>query len=361
MKNLKILTFILLSLLTSSLALAEQKSVFNHKQTDTLDLKSKIQKVTDDNIFRDANACNWGSSIIKGEDGKYHIFYAQMLDEFSFSSWLTDGVISHAVSDSPAGPYKHKEVVLKGRGLGHWDAYTAHNPRIKFYDGKYYLYYISTNTGDRVLSKDQMNQARHGKLGDEFRNLVRENQRIGVAVSDSINGPWKRFDKPLIEPSLPIVNITCNPAITKRPDGGYLMFVRGDKPNQKKLVRSQAVALADSPTGPWKILPKPAVGNLNSEDPFVWYDQKRMRYYAVYHAFGYMAMITSEDGINWKKAKHYKVTKLSYDRHDGKAVDAARMERPFIFIEDGVPKVLSVAILERSGRSYSLFIPLEDM
>jgi hypothetical protein len=191
MKNIVILTF--LSLLFISPVLAEQKSAFNHDETDTLDLKSKIQKVTDNNIFRDANACNWGSSIIKGEDGKYHIFYAQMLDEFSFSSWLTDGVISHAVSDYPAGPYRHKKVVLKGRGLDYWDAYTAHNPRIKFYNGKYYLYYISTNTAGKVLSDEQMNLARHGKLGDEFRDLVRTNQRIGVAVSDSINGPWKRF------------------------------------------------------------------------------------------------------------------------------------------------------------------------
>jgi hypothetical protein len=120
----------------------------------------------------------------------------------------------------------------------------------------------------------------------------------------------KRFDKALVEPKLPIVNITCNPTLTKRPDGGYLMFIRGDKPNQKKLIRSQAVAFSESPMGPWKIHPKPAVGNLNSEAPCVWYDQKRKRYYAVYHAFGYMAMITSEDGLNWKKARHYKVSQL---------------------------------------------------
>ena len=27
----------------------------------------------------------------------------------------------------------------------------------------------------------------------------RNNQRIGVAVADDPNGPWKRFDKPLID------------------------------------------------------------------------------------------------------------------------------------------------------------------
>lgn len=94
--------------------------------TDDLDLADKILKVKEENILRSALYHNWGSSIIKGEDGKYHLFYAQMSKEIGFKSWLTDGIVSHAVSDSVSGPYVHKEVVLKGRGFGHWDTYTAY-------------------------------------------------------------------------------------------------------------------------------------------------------------------------------------------------------------------------------------------
>ncbi|MEK9609689.1 MAG: glycoside hydrolase family protein, partial [Flavobacteriaceae bacterium] len=242
--------------------------------TDDLDLAQKILEVNEENILRNPEYYNWGSSIIKGKDGKYHLFYAQMSKKLGFKSWLTDGI------------------VLEGRGPAYWDAYTAHNPRIKFFDGKYYLYYMSTNLGNRILSEEEFEQARTKGIPNEFRSIVRMNQRIGVAVSESVNGPWKRLDQPIVEPSGPIAQITCNPAVAQRPDGGYIMIVRGDKPNVKyangkwpgpnELIRSQAIALSDSPIGPWKIQPKAAVGNLNSEDPAIWYDVKRKRYYGIY-------------------------------------------------------------------------------
>ncbi|MBT3383291.1 MAG: hypothetical protein HN778_14835 [Prolixibacteraceae bacterium] len=335
--------------------------LFQCTQTDTddLDLSIKIQKVGDENILYDSAYFNWGSSIIKGEDGKYHLFYAQMPREHGFHTWLTNGVISHAVSDSPAGPYKHKEIVLEGRGTGYWDAHTAHNPRIKYFEGKYYIYYMSTNLGGQTLTPEEWDQAQHERYDNKFRSIVRENQRIGVAVSESIDGPWTRFDKPIVEPGGPIAKITCNPAITQRPDGGYLMLVRGDKPDENDLVRSQAVALSPTPIGPWEIQPKAAVGDLNSEDPAVWYDHNRKRYYGIYHAFGYIGLITSLDGLNWKNAKHYKVLGKSYSHKNGKEIKATKLERPFVFVEDGVAKVLTVGMKETNGDSYSMFIPLE--
>ena len=337
--------------------------------TDNLNLANKILEVDKENILSNPSFHNWGSSIIKGEDGKYHLFYAQMSKKIGFKSWLTDGIISHAVSDSLTGPYVHKEVVLRGRGFGYWDAYTAHNPRIKFFDDKYYLYYISTNTGDRVLTNEEFNQARNEVIPNEFRSLVRMNQRIGVAVSESINGPWKRFNQPIVEPSGPITQITCNPTVAKRPDGGYIMILRGDKPNieysngkwpdQNELIRSQAIAFSDSPLGPWVIQPKPAVGNLNSEDPTIWYDSNRNRYYGIFHAFGFMGMITSVDGINWKEAKNYKILDKAINKSDGTKINANRLERPFVYVEDGLAKALTVAVLEKNQNSYSLIIPLD--
>lgn len=355
--------------IVSLLLLCLSFSIFAQKDTDDLNLAKKIQSISEKNIFRNSDYHNWGSSIIKGEDGKYHLFYAQMSAKLGFSTWLTDGIVSHAISDAAAGPYIHKEVVLKGRGSGHWDAHTAHNPRVKYFDGKYYLYYMSTNVGGKKLTDSEWKQARYSGISNEFRALVRENQRIGIAVSNNINGPWKRFDTPLIEPSGPIAEITCNPAVAQRPDGGYIMIIRGDKPNvpyangirpeQNELIRSQAIALAESPMGPWVIQPKAAVGNLNSEDPAIWYDVKRKRYYGIYHAFGYMGMITSLDGINWKRAKHYKVLDKAIKKANGREIKVGRLERPFIYVENGVAKVLTVAALEKNGNSYSIFIPLE--
>ncbi|RME70193.1 MAG: hypothetical protein D6781_06890, partial [Verrucomicrobia bacterium] len=294
--------------------------IFIHEQamsgadTDDFDLSALMQAVAPENIFHDDEYFNWGSSIVKDDTGTYHLIYSQMPREHGFYSWLTDGIVSRAVSDSPTGPWKRVETVLAGRGDGYWDAYTAHCPKVYKFDGRYYIYYMSTNSGGLKLTAEQLEEARRGKWNEsENRGMMRLNQRIGVAVADSMEGPWQRFDKPLIEPEPPIANIVNNVTVTRRPDGGFLMIVRGDQPDQPEgtIVRMQAVLLADHPLGPWKMQPKPVVKDYNSEDPEVWYDPGRKRYYSLYHAFGYMGMITSEDGLNWRRARHYKVADKS--------------------------------------------------
>ncbi|MBB3699865.1 glycoside hydrolase family protein [Flammeovirga yaeyamensis] len=331
--------------------------------TDDLDLTKMIQPVGEENILKNDNFHNWGSSIVKGEDGKYHLFYAQMPKENSFFCWLTHGIISHAIADDPVGPYKHVEEVLAGRGADHWDAYTAHNPRIRYFDGKYYLYYMSTNTGDRKITSEELFEVGyHPKEHKELREILRRNQRIGVAVSESVFGPWERLDQPIVEPAGPIVNATSNSAVAKHPDGYYLMLFKGDKPDMgDKIFRQQAIATSPTPLGPWEVQPKLAVGDLNAEDPVIWYDDKRERFYGIYHAFGYMGLITSVDGFQWDKAKNYKVMDLSFDYKGKEKVDVKRLERPFVYIENGTPKVLTVAAKKSylEGDSYSVFIPLK--
>ncbi|MBT5903426.1 MAG: hypothetical protein HOH58_15090 [Opitutaceae bacterium] len=332
------------------------------ESTDDFNLSAAMQGVSEDNLFYDEEFFNWGSGIVKGDDGKYHLIYSQMPREHSFFSWLTDGIVSRAVSDHPTGPYRHVEVVLQGRGHGHWDAYTAHCPKVYKFDGKYYIYYMSTNSGDLKLNQEQLEEARRGKWDQsEMRAMMRLNQRIGVAVADSIEGPWQRFDQPLIEPVLPIANIVNNTTVTQRPDGGYLMVVRGDQPDQPEgtLVRMQAVLLADHPLGPWVMQPEPVVKDYNSEDPEVWYDAERGRYYSLYHAFGYMGMITSLDGLKWERAKHYKVSDKSYTTVDGRTVEVHRYERPTIYHENGKPLVMTAGIRTLDGDTFSMFIPLK--
>ncbi len=76
------------------------------EQDDDLNLSEKILPVTDSNVFRDHNYYNWGCSIIKSEDGEYHLFYSRWPREYSFYSWLTYSEIAHAVSEKSEGPFK---------------------------------------------------------------------------------------------------------------------------------------------------------------------------------------------------------------------------------------------------------------
>lgn len=336
------------------------------QDSDDYNLTAALQEVSEENIFRDNEYFNWGSTIIKGDDGKYHLFYDQMPKKHGFYSWLTDGIVSRAVSDSPIGPWKKVQVVLKARGAGYWDQYTVHCSKAYKFEGKYYLYYMSTNSGELELNHEQLDVIRKQRWKhDNLRGMMRLNQRIGIAVADNVEGPWRRFNSPLFEPQLPIANQSNNVSVTKRPEGGYLMIIRGDQPDQPfdKIVRMQAVLLADHPLGPWEMQSKPVVVNYNSEDPEVWYDSDRQRYYNLYHAFGYMGMITSVDGLNWKRAKHYKVADKAYKTTDGKNISVHRFERMGIYHENGKPLVLTAGIFTKEegiNDTYSLFIPLKQ-
>jgi alpha-L-fucosidase len=326
------------------------------RRMDNLSFKNSFELITEDNILKDSDYHNWGSSIIKGDDGKYHLFYSRWPG--AFAAWLTFSEIAHATSDSPNGPWKYKETVLEGRGKGHWDAITAHNPKIKYFDGRYYLYYIATNLGD-LSYNDQDLFDTHGKSLDQspIRKMLRENQRTGVAFSSSLSGPWLRLDKPIIEPSGPITTLTVNPAIDKGKDGKYYLIVKGDKPNEERFIRNQAIAISDSPIGPFVMQPKPVIDYIDTEDMSLWYDKKRDLFYGIFHAHTYLGLICSTDGVNWERANDFEVLKKEIPMKNGKSIKPDRMERPFIYIENGEPLTLCLAILE-GNRSYMVFVPI---
>lgn len=187
--------------------------------------------------------------------------------------------------------------------------------------------------------------------------ILRPNQRTGVAVSNSINGPWERMEKPLIEPSGPITTLTVNPAIDRGKDGKYYLIVKGDKPNDSNFVRNQVVAISDSPTGPFEMQPKPVIDNLDTEDMSMWYDKKRDYFYGIFHAHTYIGMVCSPDGINWEKANEYKIMSKNVPLKNGDNIKPDRMERPFIYCENNEPQVLSLAV-KKGDDSYIIFIPV---
>src|SRR3546814_11474419 len=64
------------------------------QRPDVLFFKDRLQPVSADNIFKTAGCYNWGPSIIKGKDGKYHLFYSRWSKEHEFTGWLT---LNHVV------------------------------------------------------------------------------------------------------------------------------------------------------------------------------------------------------------------------------------------------------------------------
>jgi hypothetical protein len=183
-----------------------------------LNLASMIQPIPVTAKFINDTSYIWCGTLVKSHiDKKYHLFYSRWPREYGFSAWVTSSEVAHAVSDSPFGPFEFKDVTLPHRGAEYWDGMYTHNPTVHFFNGKYYLYYAG-NFGDGKITSPQLNWTH------------RNNQRIGVAIADDPNGPWTRFDKPLIDISADTTahdaQMVANPSVTQMPDGRFLMVYK---------------------------------------------------------------------------------------------------------------------------------------
>ena len=315
-------------------------------------------------VFQDSTYYIWGASPIKGEDGRYHLYYSRWDKKYGFKAWVTHSEIAHAVSDNLFGPYHFADVALPERGADYWDGHTTHNPTIHKFGGKYYLYYMG-NRGDRVNT-----------LGLNWTH--RNNQRIGVAIASTPDGPWERFDTPLVDASVDSMAADAlavnNPSVTLRPDGKYLMVYKAigrKKPLPFGGPVVHMTALADSPKGPFKKNPNPVFTSENStfaaEDPYIW--MQNGRYYAIVkdmkgvftHHGRSLALFTSEDGIDWKQAAHALVSDLHLNWEGGIKDSISHLERPQLYMENGIPKALFLAVtpLTPKNHTYNVHIPLK--
>lgn len=331
--------------------------------------KLTLKPLDKKSVLESEDYYTWGGSPIKGEDGLYHLFYSRWEKKYGFLAWVTHSEVAHAVSSKPLGPYRFHDVALPRRGQQYWDGMNTHNPTIHFFDGKYYLYYTG-NTGDGIDMDKALNPSH------------RNNQRIGVAVSDSPYGPWERFDKPIIDVSPDSTAhdalMMANPSITKRIDGkGYLLVYKAVAKKEKGIWGGPVVhlcATSESPLGPFTKYPNPiftAKGErFPAEDPYVWSEGKY--YYAIVKDFKgtftkagpSLALFYSQDGINWDLAKNPLVSVTELHWKDGHVTKLAHLERPQLLIEKGKPKALFLAAdasedYTQKGHSYNVHIKLK--
>ena len=333
---------------------------------ESMNLSEAIKPAPQTAKFTDEGYYVWCGSVIEGKDGKYHLFYSRWPLDTGFQSWATHSEIAHAVADDPLGTFRFADVALPARGGSFWDGDAAHNPTIKCFDGRYYLYYTG-NRGDKkiVRALDDMNW------------VHRNNQRIGVAVADSPEGPWTRFDKPLIDVSgdKDASDSLCvaNPSVTQTPDGRYLMIYKGvgrKRPLPFGGPVVHRVAIADMPDGRFEKYNKDIFTSVESdfaaEDPFVWYDQNDGMYYAIVKdKYGFftgsglsLALFSSGNGLDWRSASNPLVTtpKIRWENHTQRLI---RLERPQLLFKDNRPVVLVMAAMDSEQNTFNVRIPLD--
>jgi len=327
-----------------------------------LDLANMFQPVPKTAKFINKDWFIWGASMVKSEfDGKYHMFYSRWPKELGMSAWVTHSEIAHAVSDSPFGPFEFKDVALPFRGREYWDGAVTHNPTVHFFNGKYYLYYMGT-TGNPEVENQYW----------EHRNK----QQIGVAIAENPDGPWKRFNTPLIEVSADSTAadalLVSNPSVTKMADGSFLMVYKASARKLPMPMSGPVVhltAIAEDPAGPFVKQMKPVFTAKDAvfpaEDPFVWFAGNC--YYAIVKdmngtftdAGRSLVLFYSPDGMNWSLAENPLVSRLEINWENDTIQKVLALERPQLFIENGKPAVLLCAVNEISDHSFNVQIPLK--
>ena len=342
-----------------------------------------------------------GSAIQAKEDGKYYLFYSAMEsgpDKPAFvDSWLLGAKIGVAVSDSPYGGYKNVGFVYNKDGFrpdySSWDAQTVSNTHIKYFDGKYYLYYCgSVDLGENARVK--------GKLSS--RNRIQQNQKLGVlcfkSIKELLAGKYTCNEQPLLSPrtrvkadnilepspkgteAKPDNIIMVNPAVVYCPSNKkYFLYFKGNvyDPTWRGV---HGVAMADRPEGPFTVTDQAVFEfktegeqKLNAEDPYVWYHRKDKCFYAVFKDFtgGFtkgkpgLAIMYSKDGLDWKLPENSLFMDKEIFLKNGNRLEVDRLERPQLLLnKQDEPIALYAACsitplnMKRDGSSFNIQIPI---
>ena len=317
----------------------------------------------------------WGSSVITGNDGKYHMFVSRFPKSLPFHpGWMVASEIVHAISDTPEGPYKFSDIALPARGAQYWDGRSTHNPRILEYQNKYYLIYMGSTHPFANPTYDQLT------LDSPWCTVGRSNKRIGLAIADSPYGPWKRFDEPILKtkPNTFYSFLVSNPSPIIQEDGSVMMIFKGRTYVGDDKFSDMALGMAYAPSieGPYTVLNNgqpifQVDGQGEAEDPFLWKDSRG--YHAIFKDHvakftgekGGGVMAHSPNGIQWTIDKDPKAYSRTVEWEDGKVEMQGQLERPFLLFENGKATHAFFATMNGAGgfdnatQSWNMVIPIK--
>ncbi len=248
-----------------------------------------------DNGIEDNTWSYWGGNVIKGDDGKFHLFVCAWAENSpkGHMEW-GNSIVFHAVADNSFGPFKVKGEVGKG-----------HNPEIfQLEDGTYVVYVIN-----------------------------------GRYTSNSLNGPWEYGKFEFLKRDRRAIAGLSNLTFAKREDGTYLMISRGGSVWYSKTGLSPYSMVTDKSV-------YPAVKGAY-EDPVIW--KTNVQYHLVVNDWkGRRAYhLRSKDGANWKIDPGEAYTKGHANYEDGTVVDWFKYERPKVLQDKyGRAKQLHFAVID---------------
>ena len=169
------------------------------------------------------------SDIIKVDD-LYYVWYSKgpIAPGYDATIWY---------ATSPDGlDWTERGMALPKGQAGSWEGASVFTPNILVAEGRYWLFYTGTSQ-------------------DVYKKPFSPDSKIGIAVSDSPDGPWERlasnpalinsadpseFDSHLIDDACLVVR-----------DGKYWFYYKGRQQGKSPAQTKMGVAIADNPAGPY--------------------------------------------------------------------------------------------------------------
>lgn len=249
-----------------------------------------------DNGIEDTERSYWGANIIKGNDGKYHMYVAGWPSATcGHMQWSSKSMVYHVTSDNVWGPYTYVST------LG-----TGHNPEIYKTGDTYVIYkieplgyYKSTTLGDAWETGEYTFDLRDRAL------IAGENRETSLS----------------------------NCSFAKREDGSFVMIDRG----------GGIWVSRDGLTDPWHQISTSSV-YLNStvtnrgtlEDPVIWRDH--LQYHMIVNDWKarYAYYYRSKDGLHWvmESGKAYTGQDPFAKHSDGTVEKWHKYERPRVYQDE---------------------------
>ena len=333
-------------------------SLLSLKATTANPIFKNIDKAIKGSGFSMKGYWIWDGCAVKGEDGKFHLYCSRWPDSLLMHpAWMATSEIIHCVADKADGPYQFVSTIFTARGAQYWDGRSTFNPQVFKHKGKYYMFYTgSTHPFEEPTAKAF-------DLKSKWCIVGRSNKRVGLAVANNVNGPWERFDKPLLptEPNTFYSFLTSNPTAVIHEDGSVLLMFKGRSHlGNVHSGMSLGVAFAKNVLGPYVVANnKKPVFNYEDwgeqEDPFLWKDN--VGYHVIFKdqvarftgERGAGVLSHSKDGINWKLDKNPKAWSKALEWNDGTKQLMGQLERPFIMFENNKPAYLFFSTMDGIG------------
>lgn len=209
----------------------------------------------------------WCNAPVYAPDGTVHLYVARWPIHRHFSpGWYRDCEIAHYKADKPEGPYTYVRTILKGNGKeGSWRRNAPHNVSIApLPDGRYAMVFIANGNIHRKTVNGVKGFPASQKIGMMIANDLDGQWKLVGDDGLVLDIPTD----PNVWSSNSVVGVN-NPTLLPTPEGRFLLYYKAMKEGD---IRRMGVAVADKVEGPYRFEKEPLSRNKGTiEDGFAFW------------------------------------------------------------------------------------------